>query len=127
MKKRKKKVHAVDADGTLFETIVPYDPNKLGKPVPRMVRNIRRWLKLGDQVVILTARMNRAVHSPGRLRKTNMMINAVCQKLFGRHFVCTAEKHPMMTDFWDNNAHRIGKGGKVIKGGYEDYYGEDEL
>jgi len=128
---RRKRVHGVDADGTLFKTLHPYDPNKLGAPVPGMVRRIRRWLKAGDDVIILTARMNKVVHSPGRLRKTRLMINAVCKQLFGRQFVITAEKHPAMTDFWDNNAHRIGSRGQVIKGGafydYENALEEDEL
>lgn len=96
------KTHAVDLDGTLAYEQDPYDPDKIGPPIAKMVMRVMKWLKAGERVVILTARMNSAVHSPGRLRKNRKLIEEYCKTFIGRKLPVTSEKHPMFTDIWDN-------------------------
>lgn len=47
---------AVDLDGTLAHHEGKFDPNHVGKPVPRMLEKVKAWLKDGKKVVIFTAR-----------------------------------------------------------------------
>lgn len=47
---------AFDLDGTLAMTMDPFDPGKVGKPIPKMMKVLRRHLDAGDKVKILTAR-----------------------------------------------------------------------
>lgn len=121
MRKQSKKLHAVDLDGTLAYQLHPYNPNKIGPPVLKMVNKIDAWLKAGDKVCIFTARMSVAAHTPLRLKKNRMMIQEWSKMFLGKVLPITAEKHPAITDYWDNNAHRIETDtGKVIKGqGYK--------
>ncbi len=58
----KKEMHrgakiAVDLDGTLADHYEgDFDPEKIGDPVPEMLKRVKRWLKEGFVVVIFTAR-----------------------------------------------------------------------
>lgn len=109
--------HAVDLDNTLAEGMVPHDPDKIGPPIRAMVTKVKGWIKKGDKVCIITARMCTTVHSPLRLRRTRRMIQQYCLEHIGVSIPVTAEKHPAITDYWDDRAHRIEKDtGKVIKG-----------
>lgn len=46
----------VDLDGTLAEYTTWKGPNHIGKPVPRMLDRVNRWIKEGRLVKIFTAR-----------------------------------------------------------------------
>lgn len=53
----KKKVYAVDLDGTLaHKDPGPFDPNEIGKPIPLMRKLVRLWIRQGHEVRIFTAR-----------------------------------------------------------------------
>ena len=97
---------AVDFDGTLAKTFTPYDPHKVGPPIPKMVARVRRLLKSGTKVVILTARMHSS-HTPEQLDYTRKLLEAWCKKYLGQKLPITAEKHSRMTEIWDDRAKRV--------------------
>lgn len=48
----------MDLDDTLAEPVRPFDPNKVGDPIPSAVEKVRRLEKMGYKVWIFTARPN---------------------------------------------------------------------
>jgi len=48
----------VDLDGTLAEYDTWKGPGHIGKPVPKMVDRVKRWIKEGRDVRIFTARVS---------------------------------------------------------------------
>ncbi len=56
---------AVDLDGTLaHHDGRPFDPEHIGEPVPRMLAKVKKFLKDGEEVVILTARATEEKNIP---------------------------------------------------------------
>lgn len=109
-------VIAVDLDATLAYGMVPYDPKRIGPPVLPMVLKVQRWLKQGKKVVILTARLNSKVHTPVQLKYTRRLIGAYTKRYVGQRLPSTAEKHPMMSQIYDDKAIQvIPNTGKVVK------------
>jgi len=106
--RQKANVEAVDLDGTLAKEMNPYDVDKIGLPVPRMVKRIRNWVRQGVPVVIFTARMSKLAHSPERLKKNRKLIQDYCKKYIGKVLPVTAEKHPMIKRYHDDKARQIG-------------------
>jgi hypothetical protein len=54
---RMQKTRYVDLDGTLAHYVAWEGPLVIGPPIPEMVAKVRRWLALGDIVIVFTARM----------------------------------------------------------------------
>lgn len=107
----KPNILGVDFDGTLAKSFSPFDPKKVGAPVPRMIIKVRQQLLKGRKVVILTARMHSS-HTPQQLEYTRKLIEAWCQKYLGQKLAITSEKHPNISEIWDDRA----KGVKRDKG-----------
>lgn len=94
--------HAVDFDGTV--AVWHGKPGILGKPVPKMVRRVRRWLKKGERVKILTARV--ASNNPDRGRERKL-IEAWCKEFIGKKLEVTSEKDRFMIDQWDDRVRQV--------------------
>jgi len=92
-----KKVIAVDLDGTLARHLPgEFDREKIGKPVPEMVRKIRRALESGHEVIIFTAR----AAEPVNVRP----IKAWLKEHDLPDLKITHEKTPDIDEFWDDKA-----------------------
>lgn len=52
--------YGVDLDGTLahFDEDVPYDPEKIGEPIPVILESIKDAITNGQEIRIVTARVN---------------------------------------------------------------------
>ena len=56
---------AVDLDGTLAKHLDgEFDKDKIGEPVPEMVKKVKAWLAANKKVVIFTARAASAENVP---------------------------------------------------------------
>ena len=104
----RKKIIAVDFDGTIAKTIEPYDPRRAGPPLnpedPNSMFNKVKKLVRKNKVIILTARMNTTEHTPKQLEYTRKLIAGWTKKYFGVSLPCTAEKHHLMTVIYDDRA-----------------------
>ena len=109
-------VIAVDLDGTLAEQESPYDPTRIGKPIPAMVNRVIKWLRQGKKIVILTARLNSQTHTKRQLLFTRKLIEHWTKKYLGKALPCTAEKHASMAVIYDDRAVQVKRNtGKIIK------------
>jgi hypothetical protein len=89
----------VDLDGTVAEYHGWVEDGKIGKPVPKMLARVKRWLKEGKHVKIVTARVA-ADHDGSERRK----IQAWCQEHLGRALEITNKKDYGMIELWDDRA-----------------------
>lgn len=104
----KKKVIAVDLDGTLARHLPgKFDRNKIGKPVPEMVRKIRRALDNGHEVIIFTAR----AAEPVNVRP----IKDWLKEHDLPDLKITHEKTPNIDEFWDDKAKGVEKNRGTFK------------
>jgi len=96
--------HGVDLDGTLAY----YDGWKgiehIGDPIPLMAQRVVDWLKNGEEVRILTARVSSAFSD--RLTAA-LYIQEWTFKHFGVKLQVTCEKDFAMIDIWDDRAVRV--------------------
>lgn len=103
-------MYAVDLDGTLAHSLPGYMYEKhwrvIGKPIKPMVKQVKKWLKEGKKIVILTARMHSS-ESPERRRQIRNAIRQWCIEHIGQALPVTAEKHPMMVKIYDDRAVQI--------------------
>jgi len=102
-------------DGTLAEAEDPYDPRRIGKPIPRMINLVKKYLKQGKKVVILTARLNTKVHTPEQLNYTRRLIGAYTKKFVGQRLPSTAEKHHAMALIYDDRAVQVEHNTGIIR------------
>lgn len=117
MKKKKPLFIGEDLDGTLAIQEDPYDPKRIGPPVVKELRYIRKKLKEGATVWILTARVNTMTHTKAEIRAVKRLIEAYCLKWLGQKLFITAEKHPAMDMMRDDRGRqvRFNKGGLVTE------------
>lgn len=104
----RKKIIAVDFDGTLATTVShnPYNPEHLGNPVGPMVDRVKGWLADGHDVHVFTAR----AHTDGtndNAAKATAAIQSWCKEHIGRELPVTAHKAPHFDEFWDDRARRV--------------------
>jgi 5'(3')-deoxyribonucleotidase len=97
-----KKTIAVDLDGTLARlTPGDFDRKKIGKPVPAMLRKVRKALDDGHTVMIFTARASEPVNvKPVKdwLKDNDLPALKV-----------THEKTPDIDEIWDDKAKNVVK------------------
>ena len=99
----------VDLDGTL----AMYDGWKgvehIGEPIPLMMERVKSWLKEGQEVRIMTARVS--VTSPRQLMEVCKHIHAWLDKHFGEGhgMATTCRKDFEMIELWDDRCHRVEK------------------
>lgn len=91
----------VDLDGTLAEYDGWRGPEHIGKPVPAMMRRVRRWLAEGREVRILTAR----VATPSQWLPIKLWLSE--HDLDGIAVVCA--KDEQMAELWDDRAVAVEK------------------
>jgi hypothetical protein len=86
-----------DLDGTLAKHLDgKFDPEKIGEPVPAMLRRVKRWLKSGKKVKIFTARA---------AEKASIQPIKDWLKQHGLEGLeVTNEKDPGCIKFWDDRA-----------------------
>lgn len=90
----------VDLDGTLAEHYTgEYDPTVIGKPVPRMVSRVKRWLDQGEDVRIFTARAD----DPEAL----VPITDWCKEHIGKVLPITNVKDRYCTRIYDDRARQV--------------------
>ncbi len=94
----------------LDHTLARYEPgmgerNIIGTPVPRMVKRVKKWLKAGIEVRIMTARVNKY---PGWDHEAaRVAIGDWCLKVLGVRLRVTNEKDFEMIELWDDRAVRV--------------------
>jgi hypothetical protein len=87
----------VDLDGTLAKHLDgEFDPEKIGEPVPAMLRRVKRWLKSGKRIKIFTAR----AAEQGNTKPIKAWLK---QHGLG-DLEITNEKDPGCIKFWDDRA-----------------------
>jgi hypothetical protein len=75
----------------------------IGKPIPKMVIRVQRWLKKGKTVKIFTARVDR---DDGTQEK---MIKEWCKEHIGQELEVTNVKTRSMWELWDDRAISVEK------------------
>jgi hypothetical protein len=104
----REKLIAVDFDGTIAQSMRPYDPRRAGPPLnpddPNSMFNKVKKLVRNNKVIILTARMNTTEHTPEQIKYTRRLISGWTKKYFGVSLPCTAEKHHLMEVIYDDRA-----------------------
>lgn len=88
----------VDLDGTLARYDGWVSTTHIGKPIKPMVKRVRRWLRAGVRVKIVTAR---AAHQPGRDEGLRA-IRKWCAKHIGQPLEITCCKDFAMIELWDD-------------------------
>ncbi len=91
----------VDLDGTLARYTGWKGATQIGKPIPRMVRRVRRWVSHGKKVKIFTARADdeRSVNAIKKWLKDNELPDLEITNLKDQH----------MTTLWDDRAVSVEK------------------
>lgn len=93
---------AVDLDGTLAKYKGWKGSTKIGEPIPRMVKRVRRWVGHGKKVKIFTARADddeKSVNAIKKWLKANDLPDLEVTNLKDHH--CIA--------FWDDKAVSVEK------------------
>jgi hypothetical protein len=91
----------VDLDGTLAEYHGRGDGG-IGKPIPAMLKRVKRWLKEGREVRIVTARV--AFDRNGAER---WQVKAWCKEHIGQELEVTNKKDYGMIELWDDRAVQV--------------------
>jgi len=89
----------VDLDGTLAEEITPFDPLKIGRPIPAMVEKVRKALADGVCIKVFTARLA----DKGLKEQIQEIIREWTKAAIGTPLESTNEKTPGMVEVWDRN------------------------
>lgn len=97
---------AVDLDGTLAHYNGWRGIDHIGDPVPAMQDRVLKWLSLGHDVRIFTARVCEQRDEAERLEALSY-IQAWCLKHFGRVLPVTNIKDFGMIELWDDRAVRV--------------------
>ena len=98
----------VDLDGTLAH-YTSWNGGEIGKPIPKMVERVKKWLRNGRVVKIMTARVayqNKAQEE---------LIKEWCKEHLGERLPVTCMKDFNMIELWDDRAIRVEKNtGEII-------------
>lgn len=94
----------VDLDATLAEYHGWHGDGSIGEPVPAMVERVKRWLAMGQEVRILTAR---ASVPDAELAPVVERIEQWCLKHIGQKLEVTCRKDFAMIELWDDRAVQV--------------------
>ena len=89
-------------DGWKGETVI-------GDPVPHMVSRVKKWLDLGQEVKIMTARVSSKDNSPKAIERITRAIQAWTLEHIGVKLEVTAEKDLRMIELWDDRCVQVVK------------------
>lgn len=94
----------VDLDGTLAEYTSWSGPGNIGAPIKAMVERVQRWLVLGKEVRIFTARLS---GSYADIVLARIAIEAWSKEHLGVILPVTNEKDYGMIELWDDRAVQV--------------------
>lgn len=98
----------VDLDGTLAH-YTSWNGGAIGKPIPKMVERVKKWLRNGRVVKIMTARV---AYNDGEQEE---LIKDWCKEHLGERLPVTCMKDFNMIELWDDRAIRVEKNtGEVV-------------
>lgn len=89
----------VDLDGTLAEYHGWMGAEHIGKPIRKMVRRVRTWLKAGRDVRIFTARVG-PTFDPDSIGHNAHVIRRWCVEHVGKELATTDTIDTRMTELW---------------------------
>lgn len=92
----------VDLDGTLAYYDKWRGETHIGKPIPAMVERVQKWIEMGKDVVIFTARV--AEPDPDIRYNICNAISNWCLKYIGEYLPITNTKDYRMVELWDDRA-----------------------
>lgn len=94
----------VDLDGTLAEYHGWVSSEHIGKPIPKMLERVKRWIESGREVRIMTARVAPSKEDADVCRKA---IERWLEEHLGMIIAITHEKDLFMTELWDDRAVQV--------------------
>ena len=94
----------VDLDGTLAFYDHWGGETEIGEPIPLMVERVKKWLKDGIDVRILTARVHPDWPNLTQRRKA---VEDWCLKHLGKVLPLTYEKDYLMVELWDDRCVQV--------------------
>lgn len=97
----------VDLDGTLArDDTTRAKPSDIGPPVPEMVMRVKRWLAIGGEVRIVTARANERGAKKFGMTVADQVaqIQAWCVEHVGTALQVQCHKDYLMSELWDDRA-----------------------
>lgn len=104
--------YGVDLDGTLAMDIGG-SVDGIGPPVPKMLERVKRWIALGIEVRIVTARVSD--DDPAWVLRQRELIEAWCQEHLGCVLRVTAQKDYQMVALYDDRAvHVVRNDGRTM-------------
>ena len=104
--KKVKKYYAVDLDGTLahYEGWSP----EIGKPIPKMIKRVKKWLEEGKEVRIFTARVSRFHDTTNEeVAAIRLKIQKWCVEHLGKQLEVTNIKEHGLVELWDDRAVQV--------------------
>ena len=94
----------VDLDRTLAFYDRWHGAGHIGKPIPKMLKRVKQWLKEGKTVKVMTARVS-SNHHPVEIQEFMEAFSEWSRAHFnGIVLDVTAEKDGSMTELWDDRA-----------------------
>lgn len=102
----------VDLDGTLAHYDKWEGAEHIGEPIPLMVNRVKRWLKEGKDVRIMTARVAVNIEEgvlDFRPRVARDFIDAWCMQHIGQKLPVTHMKDFGMIELWDDRCVQVEK------------------
>jgi hypothetical protein len=99
----------VDLDGTLARYDGFKGLNHIGEPIQPMVDRVTRWLALGREVRIMTARVSQSIYRPRSedVFRTVCAIEDWCEQHLGQRLKVTCIKDFEMVELWDDRAVQV--------------------
>ena len=98
--------YAVDLDGTLAE-YHGWNP-EIGKPIPKMLKRVKRWIDEGRDVRIFTARVSRFPDTTDEhVEGVRNKIESWCLKHIGKILPITNVKEHGLVELWDDRAVQV--------------------
>lgn len=101
--------YGVDLDRTLAEYNGECNILFIGKPIPKMVERIKKWLEEGEIVKIVTARVGERTLKMADANRGEVItaIQEWTKKHIGRALPVTAEKDCGLIELWDDVAVQV--------------------
>lgn len=96
----------VDLDGTLAKYDGWRGLDHVGEPVPAMLLRVRRWLAVGQEVRIFTARVGDGQDAT-TIQVARAAIALWCLEQFGQVLPITATKDFSMVALWDDRCVQV--------------------
>lgn len=99
----------VDLDGTLAEYDGWKSASHVGRPIPKMVNRVKRWLKEGREVRVFTARVSHdgTAERMIQAQESQYAIRDWCVQHLGQELPITCVKDYGMVELWDDRCVQV--------------------